>query len=218
MKNKQFINELRKEYDNIITQLLEKNLLREHTEFSFKEYGELCKITRNNRINESNILFDRNKSIEEVTDVILKRKEYNLLLYDKGIFQFEFIIEKGQIKKERLVFIKKHNKLWDKEEINNLSNNSFDEDWYNEIIGIPIVIRVDFDEEAHIDVKHPITHMTLSNYDECRIPMKGAVSLTLFINFILNMFYDEKLNLDGINYDIKNTISENEKKCLHFNW
>ena len=60
--------------------------------------------------------------------------------------------------------------------------------------------------------------MTLSNYEECRIPMMGAVTLYNFVNFVLNFFYNDTLNCSSVFEEPDITISQNEKKRLHFEW
>lgn len=216
-ENKKIISEIVAEYNFVINSLLNKGLVRDYSCFSIK--GEdICSLTRNNRNNESNILYDKLCSISDIADTILKNKEYNLLLYDKGIFQFELEIKDGQIIKERLIFIKKQNKLWNKEDVSSMDNDEFAEDWFKEEIGIPIIIRIDYDENEFQELKHPISHFTISNYDECRIPMQGPVSISRFINFILNIFYNEEIEKIKSNYDTKITITDIEKETIHFEW
>ena len=38
--------------------------------------------------------------------------------------------------------MKKHNKIWDAEEINEYE--SIDEDWFAEDFGVPIILRIDY--------------------------------------------------------------------------
>ena len=216
--NKKFLQKFSKDYNNIIKELYEKNMIRDSKMHSVLENDKIVEISRSGRENESNILYDKHLPIEKVMDTLLERKEYNILLYDRSIIQYEFIIEDGKIIKERLIFLKKHNYLWSKEEIIDKDMYNFEIDWFEEELGIPVVIRVDYDINNHIDIVHPITHMTISNYDECRIPMMGSLSLYNFINFILNFFYNDFLNFKSNFEENDITITENEKKRVHFEW
>ncbi len=216
-KNKKFIQKFRYDYENIIRELYEKKLIRDIREHNIKE-NSFIEISRNNKCQESKILYDKHLPIDIVMNTLLEKKEYNILLYDRAIIQYEFIIKEGKIIKERLIFIKKHNYLWPKEEIAGKDMDNFGDDWYVQELGIPVVIRIDYDIANHEDIKHPITHMTLSNYDECRIPMLGSVSLYNFINFILNFFYDDKLDFKSKFEEKDITITENERKRIHLEW
>ena len=218
-KNKTFIQKFSKDYDSIIKELYQKNMIRDVLQHSIiKTHNQLYKISRNQTESPSNILYDKLLPIEVVMNTLLEKKEYNILLYDRSIIQYDFIIKDGKIIKERLIFIKKHNYLWSQDEIIEKDMNEFEIDWFTEERGIPIVIRIDFDEQNHIDVIHPSSHMTLSNYDECRIPMMGPVSLYDFLNFILNFFYNDGLSFKS-RFEEKNiTITEDEKKRIHFEW
>ena len=218
INNKNYIKQFSTDYENIIKELYEKNLIRDSKSHSISEKGGRIIITRSNKANESNILYDKHLPIETIMDTLLEKKEYNILLYDRSIIQYEFIIERGKIIKERLIFIKKHNYLWSKEEIADKDMENFEIDWFEEELGIPVVIRIDYDQENHIDIIHPITHMTLSNYEECRIPMMGSVSLYNFINFILNFFYNDSLSFKSKFEGNDITITDNEKKRVHFEW
>lgn len=216
--NKKFIRNFMADYNNIVRELYEKEMIRDIKCHAISDFGEVVEITQENKSNESNILYDRHLPIETIMDILLENKEYNLLLYDRSIIKYQFVISNGKICKERLTFIKKHNYLWTKDEINKKDIDDFGTDWFQEEISIPIVIRIDYDDENYEDIIHPITHMTLSNYEECRIPMMGAVTLYNFVNFVLNFFYNETLNCSSVFEETDITISQNEKKRLHFEW
>lgn len=145
--------------------------------------------------------------------------EDSILLYDRSLIQFEFIIENNIITKQRMLFIKKHNKIWDKEEIVSISAVQDIDffDYFFESEGIPTMIRIDYDQENSKDCVHPISHMTLSNCETCRIPIKSLMSCTKFVLMILYHFYDLKIE-DKFNDIVENTITENEKNMIHLNW
>ena len=216
--NKTFLKKFSIDYNSLQKELYEKNMIRDSKSYSVIENKDISEISRSGRKNESNILYDKHLSVEKIMSTLLERKEYNILLYNRSIIQYDFMIKDGKIIKERLTFIKKHNYLWTKEEISNMDINNFETDWFDNEMGIPVMIRVDYDEDNHIDVIHPITHMTLSNYDECRIPMMGPISLYNFIDFILNFFYDDRLDFKSKFEKNDITITENEKKRIHLEW
>ena len=138
------------------------------------------------------------------------------LLYDKSIVQAEFMVAEGMIIKERLLFVKKHNKIWSKEEIQEAESEG--NDWFDIDEGIPIFIRVDFDPSNHQDCKHPAAHLTISQCENCRIPVKNVVSVSEFMKFVLWHFYGKEFKHKMVRFDSPETISEAEREMLHIDW
>ncbi|MBQ8846094.1 MAG: DUF2290 domain-containing protein, partial [Lachnospiraceae bacterium] len=164
----------------------------------------------------SSIVYDKHVSSEEIIQSLLENLQYTVLLYDKSIIQAEYIIEKEKIKKARLVFMKMHNKIWEKSEID--ESERIEHDWFTEEKGVPIMIRIDCDVKEHKEGEHAITHLTLSNHEPCRIPMKEMLTFSEFVRFVLFHFYDIKLNLKENRFDFCETITALEKKMIHFYW
>jgi len=55
---------------------------------------------------------------------------------------------------------------------------------------VTVPLRFDFDSgDAFIPVEHPKSHLTLGQYENCRIPVSSAVSPFQFMDFILRNFY-----------------------------
>lgn len=80
---------------------------------------------------------------------MLVNQQYNILFYDKGFIQVEYIISGSNFIKERLAFMKKHNKIWDAEEIKEYESN--DEDRFTEDFGVPIMLRIDYSPDDLVE-------------------------------------------------------------------
>lgn len=210
-KNSKIISSIKKELSIIIDYLYKNGLCLEYQDYSINNIGnDSIEITRPNRRNESNVLYDEIISLKYITKTLLDGKEFNILLNDKSIIQFEFECVDGRIKKERFIYVRPFN------HIDFLSEEYDDFDWFEIDDGIPIVIRVDYDEK---DIpNHPKSHATLNNIEYCRIPLKGPISVTSFISFILSMFYGLSYNGEVFDYANYETITEEEKKQVHLNW
>ncbi len=184
-------------------------------EFSNNSYS----ITWAGKDHSSNIIYDKDIELDFIIKELLKEHQYSVLLYDRSLIQMEFIIENNEIVKQRLLFIKKHNKIWTKEEIVSISSlpdiDFFD--YFFENKGIPTMIRIDYDVKKSKDCSHPISHMTISNHETCRIPIKSLISCTKFVSMILYHFYDIKQDIKTMEY-VGDTITENEKKMFHIDW
>ena len=97
-----------------IGELYKKELVRDYKKESCREVGRnTFEISYSGKEkNICNIVYDKHISGEEIMDKLLEGCQYTVLLYDKSIIQAEFKIEDEKIIKERLVFMKRHNKIW----------------------------------------------------------------------------------------------------------
>lgn len=210
------IHSILNDIESTITILRGEYLIRDEQGCSLKEFGRNSyNITYNGKSTTNNIMYDKNISLTEMMDILLKERQYTILMYDKGIVQCEFMIENDIITKERLVFLKKHSKLWSQEEINQAENE--DRDWFSDEMGIPISLRIDYSPKDRREC-HPATHFTISNSSACRIPMKSLVMFSEFIRFITFHFYDVRLKMPKCNLERDVTLTELERQMMHINW
>lgn len=200
-----------------IKELYSKGIVRDYLGVSANGTGKNSfAITYSGKNSSSSVVYDKHITVSEIMDVLLKELQYTVLLYDKSLFQAEFEISDNKIIKERLVFIKKHNRIWNMKEIEEYE--STDEDWFAEQEGIPIMIRIDFAPKEHVEGKHAATHLTISNHESCRVPVKGIVSFSEFVRFVLLHFYDINLDIKVCRLDESDTITKLEKQMIHINW
>lgn len=223
MAKKEIMKTVTSDIKNVKSILYDNDLILEVKGESIRRFSESgYNITWNGKNPNSNIIYDNNIGIDYIMKQLLENQQYSILLYDRSLIQFEFILEDNVIKKQRMLFIKKHNKIWDKDEIVSISSiqdvDFFDYFFENE--GIPTMIRVDYDKDNSINCDHPVSHMTISNYETCRIPIKSLMSCTKFIKMILYHFYDLKIDkkYPDFEYIDNDTITEDEKNMIHLNW
>ena len=139
-------------------------------------------------------------------------------MYDKSIIQVEYQIKEEEIIKARLLFIKLQNKVWSVEELQEyIDIPDILDEVLNEEVGFPIMIRIDFDPQNHVECEHPKAHFVFNNVKDCRIPMKSIISLSKFIDFLLKHFYNIQLDSFG-NIEFSKTITDSEAKMVHINW
>ena len=203
--------------DRTVAELQKKGILNDYRAYSIKSIGQsLFEISYPNKNEKSSIVFDKHVTGGTIMDTLLKNLQYNVLFYDKSFIQAEFIVNNNEVIKERLVFMKKHNKIGNKKEIEQFEIR--DEDWFAEEFGVPIVMRIDFAPKDHVEGDHAKTHLTLSNHESCRIPIKGIVTFSEFVRFIVFHFYNIKMDLKVYRSSANDTITEIEKKMIHINW
>ena len=198
-------------------ELWKKGIVRDAKGASVKQTGsDSWEISFSGKNDSGSIILDKHITATRIIEVLLENLQYTLLLYDKGIIQAEYEISNDKIVKERLVFMKKHNKIWDFKEIE--AYEAEDKDWFMEEEGVPIMLRIDYAPDDHIEGEHAATHLTLSNQECCRIPIKGIVTFSEFVRFVLLHFYDIKLDKAVFRFDEEDTITSLEKRMMHINW
>lgn len=198
-------------------ELWKKGIVRDAKGASVKQTGsDSWEISFSGKNDSGSIILDKHITATRIIEVLLENLQYTLLLYDKGIIQAEYEISNDKIVKERLVFMKKHNKIWDFKEIE--AYEAEDKDWFMEEEGVPIMLRIDCAPDDHIEGEHAATHLTLSNQECCRIPIKGIVTFSEFVRFVLLHFYDIKLDKAVFRFDEEDTITSLEKQMMHINW
>lgn len=119
---------------------------------------------------------------------------YHIKLPDGGllVFQYTFDANSGLLLKHRLCFFPSP-KLPTIDEAPELYGDDL---CYGDIMLERIVrfpVRFDFDPDNSKDVVHPKCHMTLGQFDNCRIPVSHPVSPNTFMLFVLRNFYGNAL-------------------------
>lgn len=210
---------LRKEYDKIANILYAKGLVLDSNPFVTKStFANALDMTWSGKNSTNSILFDEEKSCFELLETIRSARQYTFLTYDKSIIQAEYKIVSNTVIKGRLLFLKSQSKVWSLDEISEYAEdpNKLD-DMLNEEMGLPIMIRIDFDPQNHIDCHHPKAHFVFSNVKDCRIPMRSILSLGQFVDFIFRQFYHVELpKFEMIKFE--KTITNAESKMIHINW
>lgn len=161
----------------------------------------------------------KNLPYKEIYNELKSNKIYNILMLDGALIQMFYTFNNGKISAHRLAFFssptlelfQNEPELYEMDEI------------YADVIMkniIPFPIRFDFDAETYKDIIHPMSHLTLGQYKNCRIPVSSALTPFQFIEFILRNFYNTafiKFNtqITKQNEEFALSISNNEKLETH---
>ncbi len=172
----------------------------------------------------------KNISYSDIYADIHSKEAFHLKFPDGGLISFQYIFdaENSDLIKHRLAYfpcsslptVEEAPDLYERDEL-------FGDILLNQLVRFPI--RVDYDPANYIDLEHPKCHLTLGQYQDCRIPVTGPVLPYQFLMFILRNFYnriyiknknifDKKMSYIPIDF----TITSNERKISHFvlgrNW
>jgi hypothetical protein len=161
----------------------------------------------------------RNIPYASAYEALKEGRSYNVRLIDGGLMQFLYRFKGGELSHHRLTFFPSPNLL---EFQNNPEIYELDE-MYSDVIEQNVVttpLRFDFDREAFIEIDHPMSHFTIGQYRNCRIPVTGPLSPFMFVNFILKSFYNTTFrrysgDIREHGYNFSATITPAESKFIH---
>lgn len=146
-----------------------------------------------------NSIFLKNIPYSEMYSELLKRKYYNFKMIDGALISLLYRFQNNDIIAHRLSFFPAPNlEVFQNEPELYLEDEIYLEFFDKRIVTVPL--RFDFDSgEAFVPVEHPKSHLTLGQYENCRIPVSSAVSPYQFMEFILRNFYHTAQNKSCFN-------------------
>ncbi len=146
-----------------------------------------------------NSIFLKNIPYSEMYSELLKRKYYNFKMIDGALISLLYRFQNNDIIAHRLSFFPAPNlEVFQNEPELYLEDEIYLEFLDKRIVTVPL--RFDFDSgEAFVPVEHPKSHLTLGQYENCRIPVSSAVSPYQFMEFILRNFYHTAQNKSCFN-------------------
>jgi hypothetical protein len=161
----------------------------------------------------------KNIEYKQIYQELDKGKNYNFKMVDGALIQLLYTYNRSELVSHRLAFLpspfledfQNNPEIYETEEI------------YADIIArniLPVPIRFDYDPDNHQELDHPKCHLTLGQFENCRIPVCCPISPNTFIYFILRSFYntDFRKFTDELVFStnlFNETITPKEKKVLH---
>lgn len=213
MKTEVFI---KKEIDNIISLLIELGLCDDQNFTSITESNGIACVTFDKSLNLSIPL--KNIEYDKIYDELVKDRQYTMKLADGNLIQLMYEIQENNVISHRLtMFPSKHLESFQNEPEFYVSDCIYADILKKNVVAFPI--RFDFSVQEKPE--HPFSHLSLGQFENCRIPVFGPVMPKTFINFILKNFYNTFFVDKGLynkmkeDYEKTYTIRENEKKEMH---
>jgi hypothetical protein len=163
----------------------------------------------------------RNVSYADIYNSLSEAGCFNMKLLDGALLCLRYRFHAGEVTEHCLSYFPSP----DLEHFQNDPESYLSDDIYADIIArniVPFPIRFDFnaDDGRYVDVDHPYSHLTLGQYENCRVPVCSPVSPLAFGDFILRNFYNtafrkysNEIPQPGFRFD--RTISPNEQQVAH---
>lgn len=165
-------------------------------------------------------IFLKNISYSQLYYELLEQKFYNIRMLDGGLITLQYKFKNNELIAHRLTFFPSPDlEIFQNEAEFYLKDEIYLDILDKKIVGVPL--RFDFDSgEAFIPIKHPKSHLTLGQYEKCRIPVSSALTPYQFVEFILRNFYfvasDKKeCALTKYSNVFEKSIVQEEKKLIH---
>lgn len=132
----------------------------------------------------------RARSYEELYEDQLTSQSYNALLPDGALLQLSYRLEADMVVRHRLCYLPSpYHAPYEEDPDVYIGSELFAEIVGEQYAIVPL--RFDFDRrpEAAVEGTHPVSHLTLGQYKNCRVPVSGPVSPGAFLDFVLSHFY-----------------------------
>ena len=192
--------QVEQQINRLITYTVEAGLCNEQF-FAFQRSiaGHCTEITFLGAEHVSTALKDRNYG--DIYRHLLETKAFNIKMIDGALIQMMYAFCAGGVERHRLSFFPSP----DLEEFQTNPDIYLRDEVYADIVGRKVVsfpIRFDYNsgDSTHQVVQHPKSHLTLGDYEHCRIPVTAPMTPRQFLDFILRNFYEtgEKQYADSI--------------------
>ncbi|MDW7662991.1 MAG: DUF2290 domain-containing protein [Bacillota bacterium] len=121
---------------------------------------------------------------------LIKKRFFNVKMIDGALISMQYRFKEDLLIAHRLSFFPSPNL----ELFQNDPEVYIEDEVYADILDRRIVtvpLRFDFDNNEDIckPIAHPISHLTIGQYSNCRIPVSSALTPYQFISFIIMNFY-----------------------------
>jgi hypothetical protein len=132
----------------------------------------------------------KNVAYRDIYDELERTQTYNSKMLDGALLQMMYRFTNEVIETHRLAFFPSPYL----EEFQNNPGIYIADEMYAEVIMkniVPFPLRFDFDARVEVvkELEHPTSHLTLGQYENCRIPVSAALTPFHFISFVLQNFY-----------------------------
>lgn len=183
-----------------------------------RPFSDAMEVTYPSELSPSYVL--RARPYAETYSELRDARAFNVRLLDGGLLQLSYRFQNDSLVWHRLAFLPSPTleayqddpELYARDEL------------YSDIVDVRVVtvpVRFDFDvSESEPEMHHPMSHLTLGQYNNCRIPVSSPVHPEAFFAFVLQSFYNTPsrtftTGIDLTRGSIPECISEGDRKAVH---
>jgi hypothetical protein len=180
---------IRDQIEHITEDLIELGLCNHQNFPALRTIGSFTEISIAENVNLSIVL--KNIPYSEIYAELLGSQCYNLKMIDGALIQMMYRFVNADVSSHRLAFFPSP----DLAEFQNNPEIYESDEIFADVVARNIVVfpvRFDFDssDERFQEIHHSRSHLTLGQYQNCRIPVSAPITPYWFIDFILRNFYN----------------------------
>jgi hypothetical protein len=163
----------------------------------------------------------KNVSYRDIYNSLSEAGCFNMKLLDGALVCLRYTFTNDQIAEHSLGYFPAP----DLENFQNDPEIYLSDEIYTDIVArniVPFPIRFDFnsDTRRYKEVDHPYSHLTLGQYENCRIPVCSPVTPLAFGEFVLRSFYNTAFRkfsneIPSPTFRFNRTISQGEQRIAH---
>ena len=212
--------QIENQINKLIKYLVEMGLADDqNSAFQRSGRGSLVEVTFDKAENVSIAL--KNRPYNEIYQHLARERAYNVKMPDGALIQMMYIFDGSTLQRHRLAFFSAPHL----EEFQNNPDIYLNDEIYADVIArniVPFPVRFDYDarDGYYRELVHPKSHLSLGQYENCRIPVTDPMSPFWFIDFILRNFYDtaeerytDELSAQGSSF--AESILPTERNIVH---
>jgi hypothetical protein len=163
----------------------------------------------------------KNVAYRDIYVELEKARCFNVKMLDGALISLRYRFRAGVVCEHSLSYFPSP----DLEHFQNEPDIYLEDEIYADVVArniVPFPVRFDFsdDEEKFVDVHHPYSHLTLGQYENCRIPVCSPLGPLAFGGFILRNFYNTAFRkyseqIPASTLAFAKTITLNERNIPH---
>lgn len=178
---------VRRDINELIQHLLFKGLVNDYQE-AFEQKSNITTISFGNAKHISSAL--KNLDYQDIYSTFATHRVFNARMVDGAFIQMTYQFKANRLLNHRLAFLPPPHSFLDESDLAMAVSERELADFINgNRVGQPLRFDFNSNDDIHIDVIHPKSHLTLGVYVNCRIPVTAALSPYWFLYFILQSFY-----------------------------
>lgn len=163
----------------------------------------------------------KKQDYREIYCHFLENRAYTVVMLDNALVQIMYRFKGSKLIAHRLAFFPAP----DLQEFQNAPEWYWHDELFIDVLArttAPALVRFDYNanQERHRPVLHPKSHLTLGQYEGCRIPVSAPLTPYQFMDFVLRNFYDTPNKsyankLPPIGKPFAESIDAEERSVMH---
>ena len=176
------------EHINTLVRHLVEVGLADDQRYAFEREGAVVGVTFENAAYITEAL--KGAPYEEVYGLFAEKRVFNMKLLDGALVQMTYLFAGKELTKHRLAFLPSpHLEPYERDAEVYEEEHTFAEIVGRRVVALPLRFDFDSDDQRHVEIDHPKSHLTLGEYQECRIPVTSPLTPHCFMEFLLQQFY-----------------------------